>query len=198
MTTVYFHGSLANYIESATVVDTTIRKAINLIASQVNGLRAALLAGSWHVTRGSDEISEEGLDLNAGKEIHIYPALIGASSGLTMVILGAAMIAGGWMAAGVLLEAMTAASVIGSGIGFVASGLITMFMGPLKPDYEKSEANNQAPSFLFNGPTNSSTQGFPVPVVIGRCRVGSVVVSAGLEIADLTSSQFEDLVDEDN
>lgn len=73
-----------------------------------------------------------------------------------------------------------------------------MFMGPLKPDYEKSEANNQAPSFLFNGPTNSSTQGFPVPVVIGRCRVGSVVVSAGLEIADLTSSQFEDLVDEDN
>jgi predicted phage tail protein len=41
------------------------------------------------------------------------------------------------------------------------------------------------PSFLFNGVTNNTQQGGPVPIVMGLHLVGSVVVSASLNAEDI-------------
>lgn len=66
----------------------------------------------------------------------------------------------------------------------LAAGGMASLLTP-KPDlsagqYEDRELADQKPSFLFNGPSNQSTQGLPVPIVYGRMRTGSVVISSGV------------------
>ena len=46
-------------------------------------------------------------------------------------------------------------------------------------------APDDRPSFLFNGVTNNSQQGGPVPLVFGTHLVGSVVINAGLNAEDI-------------
>ena len=47
------------------------------------------------------------------------------------------------------------------------------------------EPADQKPSFLFNGPVNTSAQGSVIPVVYGTMLCGSVVVASGIETEDL-------------
>ena len=47
-------------------------------------------------------------------------------------------------------------------------------------NFSQFERPDQRPSFIFAGPVNVAHQGAVVPLVYGRMRVGSVVVSSGL------------------
>jgi len=49
-------------------------------------------------------------------------------------------------------------------------------------------AVERAESYLLSGPTNTSVQGIPVPLIYGRVRVGAVLASAGLVVEELASS----------
>lgn len=52
-------------------------------------------------------------------------------------------------------------------------------------DYSSWERPEERPGFQFNGPVNTAEQGQPVPIIVGRMRVGSVVISAGLAAKQL-------------
>jgi predicted phage tail protein len=63
---------------------------------------------------------------------------------------------------------------------------------PQTDSYSDRERPGERPSFLFDGPTNTSTQGLPVPLIYGRMRVGSIVVSADLSADDIAlGSDYE-------
>lgn len=47
--------------------------------------------------------------------------------------------------------------------------------------YNSREQADQRTSFLFNGPTSTSQQGLPIPVVYGRILIGSQVISSGIQ-----------------
>lgn len=68
------------------------------------------------------------------------------------------------------------------GVGLALAGVSQLmapsFKSPGVPQSERLE------SFMFHGPVNVMEQGHPVPLVIGRFRTGSVVVSAGLDTTD--------------
>ncbi|MDL2280041.1 hypothetical protein LJC15_05215, partial [Desulfovibrio sp. OttesenSCG-928-G11] len=61
-------------------------------------------------------------------------------------------------------------------------GGIGMMLQPSvkNPNYSASENPDQRASFFLGGQVNQSSQGGPVVLAYGRCRIGSTVVSAGL------------------
>jgi predicted phage tail protein len=50
---------------------------------------------------------------------------------------------------------------------------------------ENNEIADNRASYIFNGAVNLTAQGNPVPLLYGRMRAGSVVVSAGLSTEDI-------------
>ena len=212
MTTLYLHGSLKQFGESYEVVDgLSVRSVIKLIAVQVKGLSNAILNGTWKVSRGTDFLTKETLDFKAGKEVHVYPAIHGAGGSTTQILIGAALIGLAFTPLGAVAIGSTAAGVAGAaatqtaylstylvsaGVGMMLSGVMSMFTKVPEAQYDKKVDSNQKPSFLFDGPVNVSTQGMPVPIVIGRCLAGSVVVSAGMSVSELSAGEYKDLTDD--
>jgi predicted phage tail protein len=76
------------------------------------------------------------------------------------------------------------------GVSMVLGGVASLLAQPPSPNAATSQAapGNQ-PSFLFNGVTNNSQQGGPVPLVFGTHLVGSVVVNAGLNAEDIPTGE---------
>ena len=80
------------------------------------------------------------------------------------------------------------------GIGMMVGGIIQMTTKVPKADSSKRDAVDDQSSFLFSGPTNTSTQGVAIPRGYGRMLTGSIVVSAAL-YAENTSSYIAPPID---
>lgn len=153
------------------------------------------------------ELAADELKFRLGQqnELHLVPIVAGAggrAAGVVKIVLGVALLgfgiagaalAAGSFAAGLGTAALTVAgfSVTYGTIATVGAGLaITGVSGLLssRPDVPKSgrtgsyddrEGANR-PSFFFTGPQNRAGQGGAIPLVYGRVRTGSIVVSAGI------------------
>lgn len=66
----------------------------------------------------------------------------------------------------------------------LALGGVAQLLAP-KVKAESKEAVENKPSYIFNGAVNTVAQGNPVPILYGRMRVGSQVVSAGITSNDI-------------
>lgn len=130
-----------------------------------------------------------------GNTITITPVIAGAGRGLGQILLGAALIAGAFFTGGATLAAG----------GFLAGGITTTFIGgialsvgtslvlggvaqllaPSPKTGDPRERPENQPSYVFNGPVNTTAQGQPVPVGYGRLIVGGAVVSAGLSTEEI-------------
>lgn len=107
------------------------------------------------------------------REIRFTPVVSGSSAGVRMVV-GAVMIVVGLVTGQVWLTSMGASLFIG--------GLVEL----LSPRPKKSNnTTDDGTSYYFNGPVNTTAQGVPVPLVYGRCLVGSQAVSASVTIDQL-------------
>jgi len=83
-----------------------------------------------------------------------------------------------------------AATVIG---GIITLGLMTGISLLLAPKQKKTSTDSQKnENYMFAGPENVTEQGAPVPLVYGHCFVGSVVISAGFEVADGVGTTIND------
>lgn len=193
---IHLHGSLARFGGPFSLSVRDGAEAIRALSTQLDGFRETLAAGDWQIVRGSPEtgaaLDEQDLTLALGgaRELHIMPALQGAGGGggVGKVLAGAAVIGASFLVPG--------AGVFGAGIltkgglaafgSAMALGGVSMMLAPTpKSQYSERETPDQRPSFLFNGPVNASTQGLPVPLIYGRVRVGSVVVSAGMSAEEM-------------
>lgn len=111
------------------------------------------------------------------KQIRFVPIFTGAGgdNGILQAIIGVAMVVVGallsWTPIGTPL--MTA------GIGLVLGAIATMLMSPSKDNDDNDDGRK---SYYFNGAVNTVEQGNPVPLVFGRCRVGSAVISSSIEV----------------
>ncbi|MEG3081308.1 hypothetical protein R3F64_15700 [Halomonas sp. 5021] len=184
MKTVHLYGSLGErFGERFSLEVRDPAEAVRALAVQLKGFRETVEAGHWHVIRGplekGDDLDEDSIAVALGnqREIHIIPAVEGAGE-VFNVIAGVALIAVGAMS-GFNPQLMAA------GAGMVLNGVTQMTTSVPGSDYNERESPAERPSFLFDGPVNTSTQGLPVPVIYGRARVGSVVISAGMTAEEL-------------
>ncbi|MEN6621498.1 MAG: hypothetical protein ABFD50_08125 [Smithella sp.] len=170
------------------------QQAISFLVRQVKGFKEAVKPGTFTIFRGDlknkktvRNIDEQETLIRFGKdqELHIIPIVSGAGSGFRnalKIINGIAFIGVGLLFAAAGL-APVGLAFISIGVGLIAqgtAGLLTPAQRVTPTAYDSREPADQRTSFLFNGAVNKTEQGGPVPLVYGRIRAGSVVVSAGL------------------
>lgn len=188
----------------------TPAEAIRALTANYNGFEQALLDKNYvgYKVIVGNELREDKTSLAypADGDIKIIPIVQGAGGNSTGIIIGAVLIIaaivtfqyefipvavegaaaaeGAAVAAEVSLAtyssvaayAAQAALVVGASL--VMSGIANLLFSPTTP--QARDAEDQYTSSYFNGAVNLTAQGNPVPLVYGRLRVGSQVVSAGL------------------
>jgi predicted phage tail protein len=76
--------------------------------------------------------------------------------------------------------------VFGLGLAMFASGILQMLSPtPEIPDYSGREKPDSRPSYLFDGPVNTTEQGGPIPLIYGEVLVGSTIISTSLDVEDI-------------
>lgn len=130
---------------------------------------------------GEENISINEFDRCTQKTIRFVPVVTGSNGrgkSLLQIVVGALIVffVPGGQGAGLQLIRSAGVSLILSGVG----GLL--FRPPKQTSTEEPE---NEPSYAFDGPVNTTTQGNPVPICYGRLRVGGQVVSAGLSVDQL-------------
>ncbi len=183
---VYLHGALGQRFGARHAFDVgSVREVARALSSNFDGAREAIRQGAFRIEVDGRDIDETELDIELPGArtiaVHLTPVLQGAggnAGGVAKIVLGVVMIT-----AGVALSYFGGAGLplIMSGVMMVGGGIASFFMPTPKTDLGMLEKPDERPSYLFNGPVNTSSQGAAIPVLFGRARVGSVVVSAGVE-----------------
>jgi predicted phage tail protein len=139
---------------------------------------------AYHVFRGKKNLGVDELGFPvAGQVIRIVPVIIGSkSSGIGQMIFGAVLVA-----VGVVLSFTPFAAAspwfYKMGAAMAISGVAQM-LSPQTPGLaSKQDADNRA-SYAFGGVTNTASQGYPVPLLYGKRRIGGAIISAGIYAED--------------
>lgn len=204
--TIHLHGALAKqFAPSYRLAVETPAEGLRGIMCQVKGFEQAIREGEFVCIRGSlDEGVECDVDLlkmNFGgcEDFHIIPAAVGRKSGagkilLGILMIGAVFLTGGMAIAsfgvaataaefgaitfgGLIFSSALSALAVGVGAVMVLSGAAQL-LSPM-PTGGDTGTDTKA-GYLFNGAINTAEQGGACPLVFGRIRAGSVVVSAGI------------------
>jgi len=168
-------------------------QAFGAMIRQVKGFGDAIMPNRYYIMLGNpkDNIfigaEELNYDLHKNKEIHVIPVVSGGGGNLGKIILGTVLFTAGL--ALVAINPALGASVALAGAGLFLQGVAGVLTPVPKVNtdaYENREDANNRPSFLFSGPVNTSQQGLPIPLVYGRMRVGSQIISSGISTEAVT------------
>ena len=129
--------------------------------------------------------------------IKIIPVVSGQKRGLGQILLGAALIGLSFFSFGSsigLAKVLTGAESFAAmglfqkaalyiGASLVLNGIATMLTPVMGVNDSEGDPEN---SFASSSPVNVSRAGIPIPLIYGRRVVGSAVVSAGIDIVEVT------------
>ena len=191
MVNVRSYGSLKHFGSEFRLDCQTTAEIVQALTSQIPKLRQFIQQGLFTVRVGRDYFDnrylEQGLShkLKADATVHFTPVLKGSKrGGLFGVIAGVAIIAGA-IALGPLagIISTNAAWIVGSvGASLLLGGVAQMLtkMPEMKMGTEKEKKQSTA----FSNLSNMTAQGKPMPLAYGRMRVGSLIISQGVETMD--------------
>lgn len=200
MKTIYLHGRMGELFGTEYRLDVASPvEALRALDAQMPGFRQEIEANDWHIVKGEDlkdpanYLDEELVTFEIGniEEIHFIPATVGAGGGgfggVFNIVAGGALVA-----IGLTVPGMQALTWVGAGM--IAGGVSSMFItAPAASTPGSRESAEERPSFSFDRPVNTATQGLPVPLIYGdKVRVGSVVVSSGLSVEDIPIDDEDD------
>jgi len=204
MRDIYLYGAAGRVFGSHFRIDVSSpAEAVRALITLRPGLRTVIREGNWRVVVGPprlrNAIEPELLLMNAGAQpIHFVPATRprggGDGKGIAGIIIGVVLIGAAVVATGGLAAAFATPLALGMSYGSVVLLGASMILGGISSLLTQSPSSDAAtdraapddrPSFLFNGVSNNSQQGGPVPLVFGTHLVGSVVIGAGLNAEDI-------------
>lgn len=191
MVNVRFYGSLKQFGSEFRLDCQTTAEIVQALTSQIPKLRQFIQQGLFTVRVGRDYFDnrylEQGLShkLKDDATVHFTPVLKGSKrGGLFGVIAGVAIIA-----SAIVLGPLTgiistnAAWIVGSvGASLLLGGVAQMLtkMPEMKMGTEKEKKQSTA----FSNLSNMTAQGKAMPLAYGRMRVGSLIISQGVETMD--------------
>lgn len=203
MTDVFCYGALGRKFSFRTRMEVgSVGEAIRGLAANYPGFQKYILAHGtqgFQVLIGTEPIpGPEGLRYPTGRScIKIVPVIAGAAKSSTIgIIIGVVLIAASiatfqyellpaaYLVAGTFTaNAVVAVGTIGASLAI--AGIAQLLAGtPKAPSANSFEKPENRTSEIFNGPVNTVGPGHPVPVGYGRLRVGSAVISAGIDTVD--------------
>ena len=195
------YGKLAKFIGHRVLEAdvATAAEAVRFLLANWPEAEAHMNDQHYRVSVGTYDIDLEELHHPAGAApISIVPVVAGAGAtgriiaGIALIALsfGIASLAAGAALAGSLsgfaLQAVAFGTQAGliAGIGLVLGGVAQLLTPTPKISQDEGDPRK---SFSFSGIQNTSRAGVPVPVVYGETLVGSVVISAGIDIVQVSA-----------
>lgn len=147
-----------------------------MISSQRRGLTYSVFKGKKNI--GVDDL---GFPIT-GEVIRIVPVIIGSKkAGLIQTILGSVLvIASIWMPG---LSIAASNMMFAAGASITLGGVVQMLSPQATGLASKQSSDNRA-SYAFGGVTNTAAQGYPVPLLYGKRRIGGAIISAGIYVED--------------
>lgn len=154
-----------------------------LLDSEKRGVAYRVTVGKQHIH--SDDMSELLLPWSEQEVFSITPVLMGSGRGFGAIIAGVALVAFSLLLPGVG-AAIGGAMMTKIGIagGLLILGGVAQMISPTPKPPGLREQNDavRLESNAFSGIVNATRQGVAVPIAYGRVFVGSVVISAGLDV----------------
>ena len=197
------YGKLAKFIGHRVLEAdvATAAEAVRFLLANWPELEAHMSNQHYRVSIGTYDIDLEEVHHPAGAApISFVPVVAGAGGGVGKILAGIALIAfaivfapaaAGFLGAGLAAGGSaftlgaTASVIIGSiGVSLVLGGVAQLLTPTPKTGTDEGDPRK---SFSFSGIQNVSRAGVPVPVVYGETLVGSVVISAGIDIVQVSS-----------
>ncbi|MFQ1007696.1 tail assembly protein [Gilliamella apicola] len=158
---------------------------MNGLYCQIVGLRQRIMDGWFHVRINGVDITDENLAVGLHSRlpenavIHIVPHVAGAKSGgIFGFIAGAALVVGGLI---VGVSTGIGFGLVAAGAGLMLGGVAQMLTQLPKTEKKSTDSNRNT---YFSNLDNTMAQGAPVPLIFGRMKIGSKVLSQGLETRD--------------
>lgn len=171
----------------------TTAEAINALSKTICGFEQYLNTSknrglTYAVFKGKRNIGKDDLGFPVtGEVIRIIPVVIGSKkAGLLQTVLGAVLVVVGALGATIGQAWGGAAwgpAAMKIGAAMMLGGVVQMFSPQPAGLASKQDAENRA-SYAFGGVTNTAAQGYPVPLLYGRRRIGGAIISAGIYVED--------------
>ena len=195
------YGKLAKFIGHRVLEAdvATAAEAVRFLLANWPEAEAHMSDQHYRVSVGTYSLGPEEVHHPAGAApISFVPVVAGAGAAGRIIagiaLIAAAFIPGFGFAAAVAGTATTAATAAGfTAIGAVlfqlGAGLLLTGVAQLLTPTPKISNDEGDPrkSFSFSGIQNTNRAGVPVPVVYGETLVGSVVISAGIDIVQVSA-----------
>ena len=143
----------------------------------------------YRVSLGDNDLELNEINQPAGKEvIKITPVVAGAGAA-GRIIAGVALIAAAVFIPGFAAWAGPTAYglIIGVGSSLVLGGVSQLLTPVPRAQTGQDSAGDPRKNYSFSSIQNTSRQGTPVPVVYGETIVGSVVISAGIDVIQVAA-----------
>ncbi|HBY5009762.1 TPA: tail assembly protein [Klebsiella pneumoniae] len=144
---------------------------------------------TFAVFKGKKNIGERDLSFPlTGEVLRIIPVVIGSKkAGVLQTIMGAALVAvgvivgyvSGWTGVGWAVGSKMA--MMG---GAMMLGGVVQMLSPQPAGLARKESADNKASYAFGGVTNTASQGYPVPLLYGKRRIGGAIISAGIYVED--------------
>jgi predicted phage tail protein len=190
------YGKLAKFIGHRVLEAdvATAAEAVRFLVANWPEVEAHMADQHYRVSIGTYDIDLEELHHPAGAApISFVPVVAGAGA-VGRIIIGVALLAVSFLAtaggAGAIFGAAFAKN-----LGLLAAGQVigaSLILGGVAqlltptPKISQDEGDPRK-SFSFSGIQNVSRAGVPVPVVYGETLTGSVVISAGIDIVQVSA-----------
>ncbi|ELY4101724.1 tail assembly protein [Cronobacter sakazakii] len=149
--------------------------------AHLRGLRFA-------VFRGKNNIGQDELKHNSGEEdIRIAPVIVGSKrGGVLQTILGAVLVVGALALGPVGIGTIAGSTAMSIGLmgGSMMIGGVVQMLSPQPGGLASRQDPDNAPSYAFGGPVNTTAMGNPVGLLYGEREIGGAIVSAGIYTND--------------
>jgi predicted phage tail protein len=165
--------------------------------SEERGVGYKVIVGKSYI----NDYSELG-DPSGRQEIKIIPVILGAKSkGLGMILMGALIIGGFWLAGansigslaagklgvfGTISHGVTLSGTMGSLAMKLAGSLILGGIASMLAPTPEVPAGDKPTNYGFDGASNTARQGYAIPVAYGQLLIGGTVISSGVSPEDYT------------
>jgi predicted phage tail protein len=189
------YGQLAKFIGKRVLYAdvSSAAEAVRFLLANWPELEKHMADQHYRVSAGNYDLSLEEIGHPVGQQdIKIVPVVAGAGA-VGRIIAGVALVAltiatGGFGGAAIGLFGAGTLAVgtvaLGVGASLILGGVAQLLTPvPQQTQLGKDSDNDPRKSYSFSGIQNVSRQGVPVPVIYGETIVGSVVISAAIDIS---------------
>jgi predicted phage tail protein len=185
------YGKLAKFIGHRVLEAdvATAAEAVRFLLANWPEAEAHMNDQHYRVSIGTYDIDLEELHHPAGAApISFVPVVAGAGA-VGRILIGVALIAASIFIPGSTAIFATTFGKISLGVGLFGASLVLGGIAQLLTPTPKISQDEGDPrkSFSFSGIQNTNRAGVPVPVVYGETLVGSVVISAGIDIVQVSA-----------